>query len=100
MSEQKPFKLNVFDTESLEDITNNVQHFDFKETLAQTYAWLTINEERIGLCLKRENPKNHVYYITMYDGKGNEVKKLMEVADEIQNGIPVHLSDYACEPKS
>ena len=92
-------KLTVFDTQRLEDITNDVKHFELNETMSHTYAWITINDERIGLCPKRECPVNDVYSIRMKDDNGFGVNRLMEVADEIQNQIPVHLDPITLHAK-
>ncbi len=85
-------KLTVFDTQKLQDITDDVDHFELKETKIETYAWLTIKGERIGLCAKREEPSNNVYSIRMENKQGIGVHRLLEVADEIQNTIPVMIS--------
>jgi hypothetical protein len=91
MDEVKKIQLTVFDTQRLEDITDSVDHFEMKETLIHAYAWLVIKDERIGLCRKREPPINDVYSIQMTDIEGNKTHRMMEVADEIQDQIPIHL---------
>ncbi len=95
----KELRLTVFDTQRLEDITDGVKHFELNETVSHTYAWITINDKRIGLCPKRKCPVNDVYSIRMKDDNGFGVNRLMEVADEIQDQIPVHLDPIMLHAK-
>ena len=92
-------KLTVFDAQKLEDITDSIDDFELKESNYETIAWITINGERMGLCPKRDEPINDVYSIRMTDDKGNETLRMLEVADEIQYLVPVHLSNYALKQK-
>ncbi len=96
---EKPIKITVFNIQQLEDVTDSLDYFELIESTIETYAWMTLNGERIGLCPKRICPVNNIYSIRLKDQNDIEVHRIMEVADEIQNQIPVHLDPITLHAK-
>ena len=88
-NKESSYDLSVIDTESLDDITNNVDWFELKESKLRYYAWITIAGKKSGLLQKREFPRNKVFAIKITDEKQNEIFRMMEIADDSVNGEPV-----------
>ncbi len=88
-NKESSYDLSVIDTESLDDITNNVDWFELKESKLRYYAWITIAGKKSGLLQKRKFPRNKVFAIKITDEKQNEIFRMMEIADDSVNGEPV-----------
>ena len=90
-NKESSYDLSVIDTDSLDDVTNNVDWFEFKESKSRYYAWIIVNGKKSGLLQKREPPRNKVFAIKITDEKQNEIFRMMEIADDTINGEPVFL---------
>ena len=75
----KPFKLIVIDTDSLDDVTDDVEKFEITETHKQTKAQIWIGKKHFRLRLRNKHSENKVYSIEITDSQGYVMHRMMEV---------------------
>ena len=73
------YEMRVIDTESLEDITNSVDHLNFQEGISGSMYSFIINGKPISLIPTRCPVRNKVYAVKISDSLGNYVHRMLEV---------------------
>jgi len=73
------FKFTVIDTDSLDDVTDDVEKFEITETHKQTKAQIWISGKHLRLRLRNKHSENKVYSIKVTDSQGYVMHRMMEV---------------------